>query len=116
MVPGKLNLTVYKGSTYRYKIELLQANKTPLDLTGCSVAMQVRARPGLSELFLDLTVAGYISITNPVAGEITLEIPADDSEAFDFVSGFYDVKVTFSNGDEFRVLEGAFAALDQVTR
>ena len=116
MVPGKLNLTVYKGSTYKYKIELLQANKTPIDLTGCSVAMQVRARPGLSELFLDLGEAGYITITDPVKGEITLEIPSDDSANFDFVSGFYDVKVTFADGDDFRVLEGAFAALDQVTR
>lgn len=85
---------------------------TPVNLTGYSAAMQIRAFP-LSPTILydasdDITLGG-------AAGTISLTITAATTEGFGWFSGVYDLLLTDPSGNVIRLLSGGVTVSPGVT-
>jgi hypothetical protein len=116
MKPGKLNLTIYQGSTWR-RVVRLATPAGAVDLSGATVRMHVRATVAATTTLLELTEAnGRALITDAAAGEIVLLVSATDTAALTFTSGVYDLEIEYADGVVERILEGAMKLSKEVTR
>lgn len=88
------------------------ASSGPVDLTGYTAALQIRAYPLATAILYDasanLTLGG-------TAGTITLVIPAANTETFTWWQGVYDLLLTDSSGNATRLLAGAVTVSPAVT-
>lgn len=117
MTPGKLNLTIYQGSTFRRVIRLTDPNGDAIDLSGATARMQVRETIDDEDVLLELNEDnGRATITDAAGGEITLLVEADDTELLDFTTGVYDIEIEYADGSVDRVLYGKATLSKEVTR
>jgi hypothetical protein len=116
MKPGKLNLTIYQGSTWR-RVVRLATPAGAVDLSGATVRMHVRAKVTTATTLLELTEAnGRALLTDAAGGEITLLVGAADTAALTFDSAVYDLEIEYAGGTVDRVLYGAVKLSKEVTR
>jgi DUF4097 and DUF4098 domain-containing protein YvlB len=116
MTPGKLNLTIYQGSTWRRVIRLATVAGA-VDLSGATARMHVRATVATTTTLLELTESnGRALITDAANGEITLLISATDTVLLTFTSGVYDLEIEYASGTVDRVLYGTVKLSKEVTR
>lgn len=84
----------------------------PVDLTGWTAAMQIRAFPLATAVLFDassdITLGG-------VAGTIALVIPAATTAGFTWFSGVYDLLLTDPSGNVTRLLSGNVTVSPGVT-
>lgn len=119
MQPANLDLTVYKGSTYSKLIQWKTGSPAvPVDLTGCTARMQVRRRVNDAEILDTLTTEnGKLTIYSAAEGRIRIDIPAAQSAAYAFNSAVYDLEIVYPTGNPvYRILQGCFSAIPEVTR
>lgn len=119
MQPAHLDLTVYKGSTFSKQIQWKTGTPAlPVDLTGATARMQIRKSVNSSEILDTLTTENSkLDIYIPVEGRISINISSDLSSTYEFTSGVYDLEVVFPGGATvYRILEGCFSAIPEVTR
>lgn len=119
--PFKVKLAIYQGATFTHTQTWKTAPdedsaKTPVDLTGCTARMQVRAKIGASTPLLTLTTEnGGISLGG-TAGTINLLIDAEDTAALSWTSGVYDLEIVHPGGQVRRLMYGAVTVSPEVTR
>ena len=119
MQPANIDLTIYKGSTFSKSFQWKTGNPAvPVDLTTCSLKMQVRRNVNDTVVLSEFSSEnGMLVITDGLLGKIELNIPADISAAFSFSAGVFDIEVTFiGTGDTYRIIEGCFSAVPEVTK
>ncbi len=117
MTPGKLNLTIYQGATFRRVVRLADDAGDAIDLTGATVRMHIRAALLDTATLIELTEAnGRALVTDAVDGEITLLISATDTALLTFTSGVYDLEIQYLGGTVDRVLYGKVTLSKEVTR
>lgn len=119
MEPAKIDLTVYKGSTFYKKFQWKTGDPLlPVDITGCSIRMQVRKTVTSSSILAEFNQANQmLSIIDPIDGTFQLSIPASVSASFGFTSGVFDIEVAYpDNITVYRLIEGSFTAVPEVTR
>ena len=119
--PFKAPLKIYQGATFTKSLTWKTAPdeesaKTPVDLTGCTARMQVRAKVGASEVLLSLTTENGGIALGGTAGTIELLIDADDTAAIAWTSGVYDLEIVFPGGQVRRLMYGSFTVSLEVTR
>jgi hypothetical protein len=88
------------------------ASSGPVDLTGYTANLQIRAFP------LDIIIlydASTKIVLGGVAGTITLTIPATDTGGFTWWQGVYDLILTDSSGVVTRLLQGYVTVIPGVT-
>lgn len=91
------------------------AYNPPVDLTGFTARMQIRASVGAEETLLELTTSnGGINIQ--VEGLISLTITAEQTEAVDWLSAVYDLELVSPAGLVTRLVEGEISVSKEVTR
>lgn len=87
--------------------------KPPVDLTGATARMNIRAQVG-GAVLLDLTTDnGGLAITGP--GTITRTISAADTAAITWASAVYDLEVQYPDGTVQRYLQGIVTVSREVT-
>lgn len=118
MQPANIDLTIYKGSTFIKAIQWKTGSPAaPVNLTGCSLRMQMRKTVSDSTVLDSLTTEnGKLEITNAAEGRITIKIAAATSSAYTFDRGVYDLEVVFLDGSVYRIIEGAVTTVPEVTR
>lgn len=137
--PGKVKLTIYQGSTFRktvtwkvwpYPIEVRngvayqastgsvapQADLVPVDLTGCTARMHIRAKLADATTLMELTTENGGITIGGTTGEIVLFVSDEDSSAEDWKSGVYDLEIVHPSGDVTRLIEGSISLVKEVTR
>lgn len=118
--PALIELGIYQGASYIQPIEWLlddaDGNRTPVDLTGCSVRMQIRRRVNSPDVELDLGADGHIRITNAVAGQLLIDIPPDVTAGLGFRTAVHDIEIEFSGGEVLRFARGPVVIDREVTR
>jgi hypothetical protein len=135
MAAGKYSFTIEKGSTTQFEIQYVDANNTPIDLSGITARMQIKdTRPGeTATTFLSLTsslapgasysntvsgsflsVSGSDLTTDLISGSIGVYIGYGVTDSFEFKKGVYDIELT-SGPIRIRLLEGNILVKDQVT-
>ena len=118
---GTYDLCISQGATYAKVFTWIAyptpdspvgSVPTPVDLTGYTAAMQIRAFPLATGVLYDaspnLTLGG-------VAGTISLSIPAATTEGFTWWSGVYDLLLTNPSGNVTRFLSGSVTVSPGVT-
>lgn len=87
--------------------------KPPVDLTGATVRMQVRAGLGGAVLLELTTENGGLAITGP--GTITRTLTATQTAGLTWTAGVYDLEVEYADGTVQRYLQGAVTVSREVT-
>lgn len=115
--PFKHNITIIQGATLR-DVTTWKAGTpaVPVDLTGCTARMQVRAKIDSADTLLNLTTENGGIILGGTAGTVTVFLSATATAALTWKSGVYDLEVQFGNGDVRRLLAGSVAVSPEVTR
>lgn len=121
MKPVKLDLTIYRGSTFVKQVTWQTGTPAAaVNLTGCSIRMQVRPKITETVLIDELTTENArIEITNAATGTFLIKIPASVSTNYGstYKSGVYDLEVTMPDGVTiYRIMEGGFSIIPEVTR
>jgi hypothetical protein len=108
LLPGSLELTIYRGSTFRTPLALYSGQATttlsglnPLNLTGFTGECIFRTAPNVDPPILCLSTAngGIVIQTPPASGVLQLYINAQETRAFSWPSAVYDLFLTDNNGN-----------------
>ena len=119
MQPANIDLTIYKGSTFSKNFQWKTGSPAnPVDLTSCTLKMQVRKNVLDANILAEFsTENSMLVVTDGLLGKIRLDIPAEVSTDFTFMVGVFDIEVTFiGTGDTYRIIEGCFSAVPEVTK
>jgi hypothetical protein len=84
----------------------------PVNLTGFTAAMQIRAFPLATSILYD---ASMDLVLGGTSGTITLTIDANDTENFTWWTGVYDLLLTSPTGYVTRLLMGSVTVSPAVT-
>jgi hypothetical protein len=108
MTPAAFPLNLYRGDTYRWSFAFWTdaARDTPADLSGVTVAAEIRDRPGGSAV----TALTCSVVANAVLVELTAEACKGLPPA-----GAWDLQLTYVNGDVATVLAGPVIVAADVT-
>lgn len=116
MTPGLVNFVCPQGTTFRrtvtYKID-----EIPVDLSGYSARLQVRAAHYSSDYIVSLSSGSIGGITlGGSAGTIDILIDADTTANFPNGNHVYDLEIISPSEYVDRIIEGSFAVTPEVTR
>lgn len=110
------DFTINQGSDVSLPILLKDCAGEAIDLTGYSIAMQIR-RFRASETAIDtLESAGDRIEMDATAGKFTLRFPHEITETYPVAKLVYDIEITSGGGEITRVLQGAITVSGEVTR
>ena len=105
------NLTVDQGSTFNVTVDITDADGNILNLTGYTVAGQIRKNYD-SSTFNAFTGA----VSNAALGQITISLTSTQTNTLVAGRYVYDVEITSSASAVTRVLEGQLEVTPGVTR
>lgn len=132
VIPGVLTLIAARNGSFRIDLNLTD-DAGPLDLTGYSARMQVRASPGAVPAYLDINSTSPSSngsqlafLTDATSGvTCILEVYISNADLIALPAGSpvaspvnlaYDIVLTEPGGDFAPYLQGAFLVTEGVTR
>ena len=105
------NIFIDQGATFTTTVTVTDANGDAVNLSGYSVAAQIR------KTFLSSTATAFTAtISNAASGEITISLSPTQTTALEAGRFVYDVLITASGGTKTRVVEGQVTVNPSVTR
>lgn len=119
MTPASVDLTIYKGSTFSRQVQWKTGTPAlPVNITGCTLRMQIRGKITDASVILSLTTEnGGIVITDAVNGKFSVVIEASASTAVAATSGVYDLEIVMPDTTTvYRLMEGSVTLVPEVTR
>ena len=105
------NLFVDAGANYSNIITVAATNGQPLNLTGYTVASQMRKSYQSSTAY-NFTASVYDAAT----GKVRLQLTPTQSEAIPAGRWLYDVEITSPSGSKTRGVEGIVTVNPQITQ
>ena len=111
MSAGTYNFTIEQGTTFS-RVLTLQENSSAMNLTGYSVASQMRSTHDSSSIVATFTG----TVSNASSGQITLSLSNSTTSGIDEAIYVYDVEITSGAGVVTRILEGTITVTPEVTR
>ena len=105
------NIYVDAGTTYSNIITVTASNGQPIDLTGYTVASQMR-KSYQSSVAYNLNASVYQALT----GKVKLQLTPEQSSAIPAGRWLYDVEITSPTGNRLRVVEGIVTVTPQITQ
>jgi len=105
------NLFVDAGSDYSNIITVSSTNGQPLNLSGYTVASQMRKSYSSSTVY-----AFTASVYDAANGRVRLQLSASNSSAIPAGRWLYDVEITSAAGSKTRVVEGIVTITPQITQ
>lgn len=105
------NLYLDQGSFYRTYVTIVKSNKAPFDLTGYTVASQIR------KSYKSLTAYNFTtSISSPTEGRVRVELTSEETRAIPAGRYLYDLEITSPSGERIRVVEGIILVNAEITK
>lgn len=114
--PAKLKFTIYQGATFRKRLTWKGPSGTPIDLTGCTARMQVRAEVGSPTVLLELTTENGGIVLGGALGTIDLYTSDEDTGAITWDGGVWDLEIVHPGGEVTRLAQGSISVSPEVTR
>ncbi len=114
MAAGTLDITIEQGATFQRTITMKTSAGVAIDLTGCTVAGQLR--PSFSS---STSYAFTLTLTTPASGLISWTMSAANTALINATAKakwVYDIEVTYPSGTVERILQGQADVTLQVTR
>lgn len=116
MSAGLYAIVIEQEATFYRKLQWLDPSSVPIDLTGYTAKMQVRATAADSSIIVELsTTNSYITIT-PSTGTIELTIPASVTATVPVANAVYSLNMTSPDGFVTRLLQGQVQVKASITR
>ena len=116
MTAGRHDITIEQGATFRLSLVWRDPDDLPINLTGFTARMQVRAKHSSPDPAL-LSLVSPTEITlGGVAGTIVVLATATQTAALTIKSGVYDLELVNAGGEVTRLVEGAVTVTPEVTR
>ena len=111
------DLCVKRGDSYMVTITYQDSSKQPIDLTGYTARLQIRAKVSSTEFALELTEASGLTLGGP-AGTIDIALTPTQTETdlAELKAGVYDLELTSPAGIVTTIIGGSVTLADQVTR
>lgn len=106
----KANLVVDQGTSFSATIDLTDASDNAFDLSGYTVAAQMRKN------YTSSAATTFVSEHNGINGQITLSLSASTTSIIEPGRYLYDVEITSSGGSVTRVVEGIVTVTPGMTR
>ena len=106
----KANLVVDQGANFTATIDVADANDAVFNLTGYTVAAQMRKN------YTSSTATTFTASHTGVLGKINLGLSANTTAAIEPGRYLYDVEITSSGGTITRVVEGIVTVTPGITR
>lgn len=117
MAAGQVDITIEQGADLDLVITWTDSEGEPIDLTGATARMQVRRTHADAAKLLDIPAAEGSITLGGVAGTITINVPAADTEGLPApVKAVYDLEIVEAGGAVRRVVEGFARITPEVTR
>ncbi len=120
MAAAKLKLTIEQGATFRKTLTWKTGTPAaPVDLTGCTARMHIRAVITDTTPLLALTTENNGITLGGVDGTIVLYIPPSATEDITWTTAVYDLEIVFPAAPEpdvRRLLYGTVVVSPEVTR
>lgn len=115
--PVKRKLRIIKGAKFNPGW-IWKPGGVPMDFTGCSARMQVRAEKESLEVLLELTTANGGIVLGAEPGAIDLWVGAMQTADIGWEAGVFDLEIQYASGpdDVDRLIEGSISVSDEVTR
>ena len=105
------NIFIDQGATFTTTVTVTDSNGDAVNLSGYSVAAQIR------KTFLSSSATAFTAtISNASSGEITISLSPTQTTALEAGRFVYDVLITASGGTKTRVVEGQVTVNPSVTR
>ncbi len=112
--PGSYDIKIYQGATFSQTFTWKDETDTPINLTGYSARMQIRASVDSSSTLVSLTSGSGITLGG-AAGTIAVLISATDTASLS-QNGVYDLELVSGSGVVTRLLQGNVIVSKEVTR
>ncbi len=109
-------LNINQGSNLSLEIALKNSNGTPLNLTGYTARMQLRASYTAPDFIVELTTENGRLVINALLGTITMLLSASTTAAIVAKNYVYDLETVSATGFVTRVLQGEAIVSPEVTR
>ncbi len=109
------DLLIPQGATYSHEFDYVNSAGSPINITGYSARMQIRA--SISDATtLYVSDPSHFTISG-AAGKVTLNIPASITTVWTFSRGVYDIEL-YTSGDTtvIRLVKGKVKVDPEVTR
>ena len=114
--PAKLKFTIYQGATFRKHLTWKAPDGTPIDLSGCTARMQVRAEVVSRTVLLSLTTENGGLTLGGATGTVELYVSDEDTGAITWDAGVWDLEIVHPSGEVTRLAQGSIAVSPEVTR
>lgn len=111
---GTYNIICDQGATFTRQLVWKDANGTPINLTGYTARMQVRATFDSPDHVLELTTSSGITLGG-AAGTIDLTASATTMAAIEGKTYVYDLELV-SGATVTRLVQGSFVIRPEVTK
>jgi hypothetical protein len=110
------NILFNQGATFQKLFIYQDSTLNPINLTGYTARMQLRATYTSETPVINLTTEnGGIEIT-PLDGEILVKMTAAQTEGIPARDYYYDIEVESADGRVYRVIEGKATVRPEITR
>jgi uncharacterized protein YfaP (DUF2135 family) len=108
---------INQGATYRIVFPYKTQPPSPsvVTLYDYEARMQIRPAKGAGNVLYSATSDDHLTV-NGAAGTVTLEIPAETTEGFNFRSGYYDIEIVSPSGEVTRYCEGRVNVNPETTK
>lgn len=117
MSAGFHHFVIEQGATFSRILTLKDSTGTVVNLNSYSSAeMDLRENPESSTEVITLTTGNGRIALGGAAGTVTLTISSSDTASMTADDGVYDLELTDSGGNVFRILEGTYAVRRNITR
>lgn len=98
---------IEKGTSFVRTVAYLDENEDPIDITGYTAIMRLRAENNnTSTLYLTLETGSGITIADAAAGEFEVTITDEQTTLFPFTQAHYDMIVESPAGVKTKILKG----------
>lgn len=116
-MPGSYNFSVYQGDTKEFTAALSSGPPpsgpfVPINLTGCTVAAQIRDTPVAAVPAATITC----TVTDAANGLVLLSMAPAVTAALGVGTKVWDMEVLFPSGKKFTYLKGNVTIEAEVTR
>jgi hypothetical protein len=116
MSAATLDFNIEQGATFSHRLEWKDSKQQPINLTGYTARMQVRAKKSSDTVLVELTTANGRIVLGDADGTIDLEIDATTTAGFSWTKGVHDLELESGTGFVTRLVEGNVTVVPEVTR
>lgn len=117
MASYKVALKIDRSATFIKKVTWKAGTPAiPVDLTGCTALAHIRTTAAAATILLVLSTANGKIALGGADGTVTLTVSAAETAAFTWLTGVYDLYITFPHGIVRRLMGGTVTVSPEVTR